>query len=498
MESYSMKKSLKILAIITALASALASKAQDISPGYTFTDGQRLTAAQLESLVNQAAIQPAFYTDKIIQTNLNPTDILLVYNPSSGTYHQLTGQTAVFGNTAFITGQPEYPTNTLAPYDYLLIYDPTNGILAKVSVTNEIQFLSAYVVAPHLSFANTNNAGATNQYALPVWPYHFSGFQTNNQPQLLTWDTNGVPYQESLSNAEKGIAADLGTNLSLPYVFNQLFLPWTVYGTNLDYPYTNAWGYPTNFPITSLFIGTNTTPTLTDTDTVPVLANDESTNVPATMTLDSLYEYMTNKNALPPYTVARIQFSGLHAAFTLSNQLFNTSAGLLFATNNPFMASAPTAVSFNLSGLTAPFTTPILQSNTLYYAVATATNQNWFHLYTNYLQAFYQTNNLPVTGTPSGTSVALVVTNFTSFNADVIQEVTPADVVNTGVYDVYFRTPAANSFYYLTGSTQFFDNGLVFYPFGVITTNYFRIGTYEGRDNIFAEDPLVQVLVNPQ
>ena len=255
----------------------------------------------------------------------------------------------------------------------------------------------------NLNLAPTNNnTGATNLPVLANWPYTFSGAQTNNQPFLLTWGSNGVPYQLSLSNTEKNIASDFGTNLLLPYEFSQEFAPWSLYGTNAGF--TNAWGYQTNFPITALFLPATNTPTLTDTDTVPIFSGPQQTNT--TASLLSIYEYMTNKNALPPYTIARIQFSGFPASISVSNTA-NTSQGLIQVATNSFPAAygPPYAVDIITNGSQAFWTG--IQTNTIYYVVPQATNNMWLTVYSNYTDAAfsaanYRTNQIPIIATGSG------------------------------------------------------------------------------------------------
>ncbi|HEY1788575.1 MAG TPA: hypothetical protein VGJ73_10490, partial [Verrucomicrobiae bacterium] len=350
-----MKTCLKILAV-GLLALAASCFGQEINPGVSFVDGQRLTAAQLAQLVNQATIQTPFYTDKETQTNLNPTDLLLVYNQSPpGVFHTISGNTAVFNNSAIISGQSfTYGTNRLNWYDSILIYDPTNTRLAQAMFTNVAQTLSYDIFTGR-----------------PPWPNDLQ--QTTNQPQLVVLDTNLVPYTETLSN----IAPNLGWNL-IPYTFQQLFTPYSYLGTNAN---TNVWALTNIFTITNLFIGTNTTPTLTDTDRVPVYAQGQLTNT--TMTLGALYGYLTNKNTLPPYTTARIQFSGVPVTLTVSNDAQTGAASLIHATNNVFTAGNIYAVDFVTNSSQVMWSG--MTTNALYYVIPQATNTAWFRVYSNYV-----------------------------------------------------------------------------------------------------------------
>ena len=100
-------------------------------------------------------------------------------------------------------------------------------------------------------------------------------------------------------------------------------------------------------------------------------------------------------------------------------------------------------------------------------------------------------------------STLLYLTNYTSFNADVIQVITPPTTIRTAVYDVYFRTTSSQTpYYYVTSQsmeTGTINNGSIvnFSGDNIITTNKFRIATIRD-DGSMINSPLIQVLVNPQ
>lgn len=249
--------------ILALLLIASICRGQEISPGLTFVDGQRLTAAQLGLLVSQGKILPAFFLDKSAQTNISPTDILLIYSPASGTFHQVTGQAGLFNNTAIIGNQPVYSSVNNSNY-YFLGYDQTNNLLFQVSLANFVATMPLSDIPPY-SPAQPSFFNQTN-------PVNFFVFDTNDQPASIT-----------ASNAAASFAPILGNLFSLPYTYKQIFLPWTVYGTNSS---TNAWGYYTNFPIT-LYQFTNNAqtniPTLSSTDQIPVNSGSQRTNTTATL-----------------------------------------------------------------------------------------------------------------------------------------------------------------------------------------------------------------------
>ena len=311
------------------------------------------------------------------------------------------------------------------------------------------------------------------------------------------------------------MAGDGGTNLSVPYVFQEIWSPWSFYGfqTNIygtngsGLPLsTNAWGFTTNFPIQHIFLPntfnpTNNTQTLTDQDTVPIFATGQFTNT--TFTLQALYEYLTNRNALPPYTVARIQFSGIPASYTIGTN--NTSTNNLYPLPSSLWTT-PTAVSFLFTAGSATQlpSTPQVTSNQVYYVVQYTGIPNSVRLYTNYASALLQTNWVTYSGPVGGTAPTMyVLTNYTSFNLDAIQTVTGTSI-NAGNYACWFRTPVANALYYVTGdcmNSPANSSASIIFNLAiddVITTNDFHISGTFYNNQASSPSPLIHVLVNPQ
>lgn len=478
-----MKNILIIFALL--LLFARAASAQELTPGITFADGQRLTAAQLAQLVAQAKINPAFYTDKVSQTNVAPTDILLVYSPSSGTFHQVTGAAGIFGNPSIISGQVEYPS-IAAPDYYFLGYDQSNNILFQVNSTNLFGSAGPAII------------GGATPY-VPTQP-DFLALNTTNMIQFFIWDTNNALHRISGTNFLYAIAPTLGTNVDVPYAVLRTFKPWTIYGTN---SVTNAFGINTNFPITTVTFTNGTQLNFSDSDQIPINSTPQGTNT--TATLGALYGYITNKIALPPYTQARIQFSGNPVLFAISNNA-NTTFDSIFVTNTGFASSpaypalaSPYAVGFCTNGSSFYFNGA--QSNTLYYVVPFATNANWMRIFTNYATAVAQTNWLDITAAGAGTNFMTYCTNFTSLNADVTT-VTARTNVLAGIFDVWFRTPSVNNLYYVTGSALNDVAGsgkfVSIQSSMIITTNEVRIAVADGGSGTSTNSRLVQVLISPQ
>ena len=496
---------MKKLLIVSCLLIVGLVRAGDLTPGQVLVDGQTVHAADFNNLVGGSLINSGFYTRQQISTPTPGSDYLMAYSPNGYLYRAVVSQFVLSPGLypSLTAGLPNYNTNDLFQF-----YSVGSTNIRSVTFSNLVNDIASNInPVAWMQFAPTNaTSGGTNIPVLADWPVAFSGSLTNNQPYSLWWGSNGVPYQLSLSNEESALAGDLGTNLSLPYTFAQMFAPWLVYGTNAM---TNAWGYYTNFPITSLLIGTNTTPTIGDNDSIPINSSPQGTNT--TVTLGGIYQYLTNKNTLPAYTQARIQFAGLPLSLTVSNNGasgYGTNAiGVTTNTTiNPFTVGNFYAVSFITNGGT-PFTG--IQTNTLFYVrpLPLTTNTMFLQVFTNYSSASANTNSLAVNAN-YGTGVSLIyLTNYTSFNADVIQleNAGAPPTIRYGYYDVYFRTNAANSLYYFSGCSmpEKADNYPTIVNFAsdnIISTNRFRV-TVSRFDNYLDSihcSPLIQLLVNPQ
>ena len=124
----------------------LALRAQDLSQGTNFVDGQRVTASELNSIVNGATILPGFISTKPAASALGGGDLVLLY--SGGVLYKISGNAMLLQNTAFITAQVEKtaPVGT----DFALIYDTAASAFKKVSLTN--------LAAVHGSFPLVTNA----------------------------------------------------------------------------------------------------------------------------------------------------------------------------------------------------------------------------------------------------------------------------------------------------------------------------------------------------
>jgi hypothetical protein len=244
-----MKTKLAILLMGLALMARPAG-ASDLTRGVTFTDGQRLYAAQLHQLVDNTSIAAAFYTGQSAETTLPTGDLLLVYSPTLLGYRKITAQNALYGNTALITGQTE--KTALATNDYVLLYDTSGGVLKKASLANislnATNLIAGQPAVTNLSSTaqllvlnNGTNASITASnlfWSLETWNKPFTNLLTHtaptNQDRLLIWDsTAGTNKTTTLGGLVTNLPlATLLTNTDSLLIFSTSTNSGTA-GTNL-------------------------------------------------------------------------------------------------------------------------------------------------------------------------------------------------------------------------------------------------------------------------
>ena len=478
----------------------ITSMAGDITPGETFTDGQTIHASDLNTAIGGSTINSVAIT-RLPFVAPSLADQVFANSTISGYNYRLTLAKILSLPNILALTQPVY-TNA----DYFNFYSVSASNMVSVTFSNLVLTIASNInPVSYLQFSPTNSAsGGSNVPVLANWSGAFTGSSTNNQPYSIWWGLNGIPYQQSLSNLESGLANDLGTNFMVAQMFNFAFQPWTFYGTNTT---TNVWGYYTNFPITSLYLTnaanpTNSTLTLLSSDTLPIYAGGQKTNT--TVTIGAINQYVTNANsslfALPAYTQARIQFGGFHVTYAISNAADNVN-GLIRTVNTATNFSSNTiyCVSFTTNNINANIVT-----NQAYFIVTQPTNQTTFHVYSNYTAAVNGTNWMGVSGSTIGNGISLFyLTNYTSYNADVYQISSGNTGANNGLYGIYFRTNSANSNYYVTATPSITSGGYwpicsVATDFGNPTNTGFVFGSHNSGGSGYGEAPKFYILVNPQ
>lgn len=140
--------------------------AGDMLRGFNFVDGQKVTAAQLNGLVDNGSVLSSFYTSKSSKTNLDATDLVLVYDVSQGVYRKISGSAFLLNNTSWISSLSE--GTSLENSDFVPFLDVSAGVLKKAAITNLWQFGNQPVATPNQLFTLLEwNSGTGNYYQLP-------------------------------------------------------------------------------------------------------------------------------------------------------------------------------------------------------------------------------------------------------------------------------------------------------------------------------------------
>jgi hypothetical protein len=302
---------MKRLIIAVWLLCAVVVHAADLSRGITFTDGQRITAAQLHQLIDNAQILPGYYTGKVSQTNLNATDILLVYSAASGTFHQVNGAQLFLNNTDWINSRTE--KLRLNTNDYFVVYDVDGGIIAKVALTNILYGGNQSVIAG--ARAPTN-----------IW----------NNYTLLAWDNTSTP---NTSNYWRLTITNLYDNLGSNW------FSWFQLGP------TNS-GH-TNVPLAAA-------PVLTDTNRFWTSRGDANANTNLFTTWGQMKQSVTNTSTigqsvdlLMQATNATIQLLSCTDMVLKATNGASYTTGAFTLTNNLLLANPTNGVDTAIAGVSS-------------------------------------------------------------------------------------------------------------------------------------------------
>ena len=139
---------------------ALGVKAQDISGGHVFVNGETVTAATMNSIVGGAVINSGFYTAKSAETVPADADVLLLYSPSLGGFRQITFTNAIIANqelVAILFNTPDFVrrSNFLAGVD-------------TIAVSNFLGLATSGTIS---NFLNAATTGARSNFVLQFWSY---------------------------------------------------------------------------------------------------------------------------------------------------------------------------------------------------------------------------------------------------------------------------------------------------------------------------------------
>ena len=196
-------------------------RGQDLNPGQTFVDGQRLTAAELSALVSQATLTPQAITSKPNEASVAGADYFLVYNNAANALYKVSAQVLLLANPALITGQVEKVPLT---NDFVFGYDSTGLGLVKMQMVN----LWSNGIANFVPVQTTNlNLGAL---------LHILNNGTNCQAALSNLFAI-FPYTQPFTNLAVRAAPTNWDNLIL--AGSQDNTNFTMYRINLAQLFTN-------------------------------------------------------------------------------------------------------------------------------------------------------------------------------------------------------------------------------------------------------------------
>lgn len=250
----------------------LVSPAADLTRSITFSDGQKLTAANLHALIDGASINTAFLTGKSLLSAVDSGDYVLVYDTSAGTFKKMTLGALLLANTDLITTQLE--EGSPAAGDYLLLYDASGGTLAKVSMANLVTGNTNLIggQAPLTNLLSTaqflvNNGGTNARIQLQhLWAQNFEYTRaiTNltrhsapkNTDAFLLWDSTAgtnrwatwidlvtnTPSVGTVSNAAllSVVETNQFKNITISNLMSQFANSGTFLTTNLTFTATAA------------------------------------------------------------------------------------------------------------------------------------------------------------------------------------------------------------------------------------------------------------------
>lgn len=129
-----MKDTTKLAIWMTAAALALLIgflRAADVAPGYSFSDGEQVTAAKFNQ-ATAGSINTSFYYGKSAKAAPVGDDTILIYQSSPAGFYKCTLNQAVYASQWLVSNQTE---TAIAPADFVLFWDTSGGANAKVSYT---------------------------------------------------------------------------------------------------------------------------------------------------------------------------------------------------------------------------------------------------------------------------------------------------------------------------------------------------------------------------
>ncbi len=145
---------MKIIYSLFLCLMAVAVNGSDIQRAITFQDGATLSAAQLNGLIDNAAITTGFYTTRPSESLLGTADVFLIFSPTLNGYYKVTANQLLYANPAFFTNQTQ--VTFAATNDLLNIYSTANGSVGSINPINLISNSFAWDFKYSTNQPNTN------------------------------------------------------------------------------------------------------------------------------------------------------------------------------------------------------------------------------------------------------------------------------------------------------------------------------------------------------
>lgn len=303
--------------------------AGDLTRSVTFTDGQRITAAQLHTLVDGASVNATFLTGKDLLGAVDSSDYVLTYDTSAGVFKRMTLGTLVMNNTDLITTQSDEPVP--ASDDYLLLYNTSGTSLTKLSIANltlnntnfvrSMPLITNLVPSLNPSLWVTHN-GTNNQIAVTnLWlAFTYRAPFTNLVEHTTPTNTDKLLIWDSTANTNKWITFS-GMVSNLPTAT-------AVYSTNVFLVQSNGIGYQVSYTTLANSISNtiNSGSTYTGSNALPALAATQTFTHPLAgmpQAVRVVAYFISDDAANSGYTTGdEIDIDGINAAPSLSYPTF--------------------------------------------------------------------------------------------------------------------------------------------------------------------------------
>ena len=249
---------------------------------------------------------------------------------------------------------------------------------------------------------------------------------TNSGISTLAVNIDGTLQFTRYTNGAGGIYELVGASPS--WAYNTVWLPAGIWPTN---QFPNAWGYTNTQTITNYFVTGNGTPTLTLTDTVPIIANQQGGSN-TTANLNAVNGVLNAANSLLVATLTPNANTGTNDAISYVQLVdgngtnYPMTVTYAFSVTNVSLASLATNLAWRINGQpgTPKFTASVVNGTNVqiyeplaYWPRSGATVGVNFTTRSNLNFVVASANNTPLMANdlPAGTNSNMVGGNSTQF-----------------------------------------------------------------------------------